>query len=170
MQVGASISTLARVATISNAGAAATLPKSNQHKSSPSSTSQIFRQQQKIRQLQSIDREVRAHEQAHLNAAAGIAVSGAHFQYQVGPDGKRYAVAGEVQIDTAPVRNNPRATLRKATAIEHAALAPTKPSTQDREVAHQASAMARQAQSELLQQQLSARGSPTPGQTINQYA
>ncbi|HBA64604.1 MAG TPA: hypothetical protein DCZ48_00195, partial [Methylococcaceae bacterium] len=48
-------------------------------------------EQRQIEALKARDAEVRAHEQAHLNAAAGIAVSGASFSYQTGPDGNRYA-------------------------------------------------------------------------------
>jgi len=35
--------------------------------------------------------------------AGAYALRGAAFGYQTGPDGKRYAVASEVHIDTAPV-------------------------------------------------------------------
>lgn len=46
---------------------------------------------------------MRAHEQAHKTAAGGLAQGGATFEYQTGPDGKQYAVSGEVKIDTSPV-------------------------------------------------------------------
>ena len=55
-----------------------------------------------VRELQQSDAEVRRHEAAH--AAAGGEFAGAPtFTYQTGPDGKRYAVGGEVSIDTSPV-------------------------------------------------------------------
>ena len=47
-----------------------------------------------LRKLESIDNRVRAHEQAHLAAAGGIAKGGASFQTTTGPDGKQYAVGG----------------------------------------------------------------------------
>ena len=67
---------------------------------------------QKVEELKRRDAEVRAHEQAH--AAVGGAHAGApRFRFVRGPDGKFYAVAGEVTIDTSAVPGNPRATIRK---------------------------------------------------------
>lgn len=107
-------------------------------------------QLQKTQTLKNRDREVRNHEQAHLSAAGNIAVSGASFQFVTGPDGQRYAIAGEVSIDTAEVANDPAATLRKAETIRRAALAPAQPSSQDYSVASKAATMAQKAMSELL--------------------
>jgi|GEM_PF-2300295 len=103
-----------------------------------------------VQQLTKRDAEVKAHELAHLAAAGGIAISGAHFEYQLGPDGVRYAVGGEVNIDTSPVSGNPAATLRKADIIKSAALAPAQPSAQDLQVAASATTMAAKASAELL--------------------
>lgn len=110
-------------------------------------------QQVEIQKLKDRDREVRNHEQAHLSAAGGIAISGASFTFAVGPDGQRYAVGGEVSIDTSAVANNPEATLRKAETIRRAALAPAQPSAQDHSVASKAAAMARKASIEMLRSQ-----------------
>ena len=52
-----------------------------------------------ITELQKRDKEVRAHEQAHLAAAGQYAAGGASFSYSTGPDGKRYANGGSVPID-----------------------------------------------------------------------
>ncbi|MDP2097978.1 MAG: putative metalloprotease CJM1_0395 family protein [Methylobacter sp.] len=104
-----------------------------------------------VRELKQRDSEVRAHEAAHLAAAGGIAVSGASFSYQQGPDGIRYAIGGEVSIDTSGVPGDPAATLRKADTIRRAALAPAEPSGQDMQVAANATAMAAKAQAELFQ-------------------
>lgn len=104
-----------------------------------------------IRELKQRDAEVRAHEAAHLAAAGGIATSGASFSYQQGPDGARYAIGGEVSIDTSPVSGDPAATIRKADTIRRAALAPAQPSGPDLAAAASASAMAAKAQAELLQ-------------------
>ncbi len=87
-----------------------------------------------LTKLQQIDTQVRAHEMAHLAAAGPYARSGASFQYQRGPDGKNYAVAGEVQIDTSR-ESTPEATIRKMRVVRAAALAPADPSPQDRKVA-----------------------------------
>jgi len=107
-------------------------------------------EQAQIQKLKQRDTEVKAHEQAHLSAAGGIATSGASFSYQRGPNGQRYAIGGEVQIDTSGVAGDPAATLRKADMIKRAALAPASPSSQDFKVASQAISMAAKAQADLL--------------------
>lgn len=104
-----------------------------------------------LSELKLRDREVRAHEQAHLAAAGGIARGGPGFEYQRGPDGQRYAIGGEVNIDAGPVQGNPQETISKAQQIRRAALAPAEPSGQDRAVAAQAAAMEQQARAELAQ-------------------
>lgn len=109
-----------------------------------------------LAQLQQRHDEVRAHEMAHLAASAGLAIGGASYSYQTGPDGKRYAVGGEVNIDTSPGRT-PEETLQKAERIRAAALAPAEPSAQDRKVAAQASQMAAAARIEIALQQREAQ-------------
>jgi len=108
----------------------------------------------KVEELKNRDREVRSHEAAHLAAAGQYAKGGPKFDYQRGPDGKNYAVGGEVSIDTSPVPNNPEATIRKARQIRAAAHAPAEPSSQDRQVAAQASQMETKARTELQQEQI----------------
>ena len=102
-----------------------------------------------IAQLATIDRKVRAHEQAHLAAAGAYATTGASYTFQVGPDGQRYAVGGEVGIDVSPDPSDPQRTIDKARTIEAAAYAPADPSPQDREVAAAAAQMAAQAEREI---------------------
>jgi len=104
-----------------------------------------------LEELEARDREVRRHEQAHVAAGAGHIVRGAQFSYQQGPDGGRYAVGGEVEIDVSPVPGDPRATIEKAQKIYKAALAPAQPSTQDRQVAARAMQMKTAARAEALQ-------------------
>jgi len=116
-------------------------------------------QQQRLEQLEiaklaSRDQEVRAHEQAH--AAVGGRYTGApSYTYERGPDGKRYAVGGEVGIDISPIPNDPEATLRKMEVVIRAALAPAEPSAQDQQVATQAQAQMAEARAQLAQQQRS---------------
>lgn len=118
-------------------------------------------EQLQIAELASRDRQVRAHEQAH--AAAGGPYAGApSYSYSRGPDGKRYAVAGEVGIDVAAVPNDPQATLAKMEVVLRAALAPAEPSAQDLRVAAQAQAQMLQARAELAES-LRGAGQPTPG-------
>jgi hypothetical protein len=112
-------------------------------------------EQRELAELKQRDTEVRAHEAAHMAASGGLVRGGASFSYQQGPDGKRYAVGGEVSIDTSPVRDNPQATLSKAQTIRRAALAPADPSSQDRQVAAQAGQMMSSAQMELAKQRQS---------------
>ena len=105
--------------------------------------------QRVVVQLKARDREVRSHEQAHLAAAGPYATGGPSYTYTTGPDGQRYAVGGEVGIDTSPVPDDPEATIRKAQVIRAAASAPADPSGQDRQVAAAASKMEAQATQEL---------------------
>lgn len=113
-------------------------------------TSTLSAQQLKdLRQLQAIDKRVRAHEQAHVNAATGLLTSGASFTTRRGVDGQQYAVAGDVSIDTAKVAGDPQATILKARQIQRAAQAPVDPSAQDRAVAANAYALEQQAIVEL---------------------
>lgn len=117
-------------------------------------------QRQEIRQLAEVDREVRAHEAAH--AAAGGQHAGAPtYEFTRGPDGRLYAVAGEVSIDTGPVPNDLQATIEKAQTILRAATAPANPSPQDLRVAAEAQAMLVEAQAQLaLEQQQSEEADP----------
>ena len=110
-------------------------------------------EKQQVQELQARDREVRAHERAHIAAGGQYVRGGANFEYQTGPDGKRYAVGGEVSIDTSEVRDNPEATIQKMQVVRKAALAPARPSAQDRTVAAQASQNEMQARQELRQEQ-----------------
>lgn len=105
-----------------------------------------------LQELRARDREVRAHEQAHASAAGSLARGGPSFQFQRGPDGRSYAVGGEVQIDTSGVSGDPQATAAKAQQIQRAATAPAQPSSQDRAVAANAAAMEVRARTEIAQQ------------------
>jgi hypothetical protein len=106
----------------------------------------------KIRELKARDREVRAHEAAHIAAGGSAVRGGARLQYVRGPDGVLYATGGEVSIDTSKA-STPEATLAKAEMIRRAALAPAKPSSQDRAIAADAARMAMQARQEISAQQ-----------------
>ena len=113
-------------------------------------------QQQRLEQLEiaklvSRDQEVRAHEQAH-SAVGGSYAGAPTYTFTRGPDGKRYAVGGEVSIDVGAVPNDPAATLRKMEIVLRAALAPAEPSAQDLRVASQARAQMTLARVELAEQ------------------
>lgn len=100
-----------------------------------------------VEQLQKRDREVRLHEQAH-QSAGGRYTGSADYDYQRGPDGRNYAVGGEVSIDAGST-SNPADTIQKAKQIRAAALAPAQPSAQDRRVAADAEQMIADAQQQL---------------------
>ncbi|NRA37244.1 MAG: catalase [Planctomycetes bacterium] len=89
---------------------------------------------QVVAELKSREKEVRQHEQAHKSAAGRYASGAVSYQYQQGPDGKRYAVGGHVGID-AGASTDPQQTMRKMDVVRRAALAPANPSAQDRSVA-----------------------------------
>jgi hypothetical protein len=104
-------------------------------------------QQAELVQLQHRDAEVRAHEAAHA-AAAGSLGGGASFEYTTGPDGRTYAIGGEVPVRISS-GHTPEETLRNAAQVRSAALAPAEPSAQDRAVAVEAAAMEAAARAEL---------------------
>lgn len=102
-----------------------------------------------LERLKERDKEVKKHEEAHKRASGGLLTVGPTYEYKVGPDGKKYAVSGDVQIDIAEVKGNPEATLQKAQQIKRAALAPEQPSPQDKRIAAKAVEMELQAKQEL---------------------
>jgi hypothetical protein len=116
-------------------------------------------QEAKVRELQRLDAEVRAHERAH--AAVGGQYAGApQYDTTRGPDGRLYAVDGRVSIDVSPVPGDPAATIEKMEVVKRAALAPMEPSGQDRRVAQKADRLMQEARSELQAQQAEARRAP----------
>ncbi|MFQ5491415.1 MAG: putative metalloprotease CJM1_0395 family protein [Phycisphaerae bacterium] len=109
-------------------------------------------EQKQVQELKKRDAEVRRHEAAHKAAAGSYARGGASFEFQAGPDGKQYAVGGEVSIDTSEVPGDPQATIRKMQQIRRAASAPAEPSSKDRQIAAQAAQAEAQARTELAKQ------------------
>lgn len=111
-------------------------------------------EKKQLEELQRRDREVRQHEAAHKAAAGQYAQGGINLSYERGPDGRNYAVGGDVNVDTGKVPSDPEATLRKAETIKRAALAPQEPSSQDRQVAAKAGQMAAEARAELTSERV----------------
>lgn len=112
---------------------------------------ELSQEAEEIRKLQVRDQEVRAHEAAHASAGGAYAGSPT-YSFERGPDGRIYAVGGEVSIDVSPISGDPEATLQKAQQVRAAALAPAEPSGQDLKVAQRAEAMAAKARMEVSQQ------------------
>ena len=107
-------------------------------------------EQKEVTKLKQRDQEVKTHEQAH-RAAGGQYIRGSvNYEYETGPDGKKYATGGEVSIDLSTVPDDPEATIRKMQVVKKAALAPANPSTQDRQVAMKASQLEMQARMQLM--------------------
>jgi hypothetical protein len=119
-------------------------------------------ERQVIVEMQRRDREVRTHEQAHKSAGGAYAGS-VRLTYQMGPDGKRYAVEGEVPIDMSPVAGDPAATLRKMEVVARAARAPAQPSSADQAVAAQATRMMQQARAQLAAERYARTRELVPG-------
>ncbi len=117
-----------------------------------------------LRQLQTRDTVVRSHESAHIAAGGGVVTGGASFTYQKGPDGKQYAVGGEVGIDLSPVAGNPKATAAKMETVKAAALAPAQPSAQDLTVAAAAAQQGAQARLEAYRK---TDDRPEPGALVD---
>jgi len=108
-------------------------------------------QEQEIAKLKARDVEVRAHEQAHIAAAAGISTSAPRFDYQTGPDGQKYAIGGEVSISFSE-SGDPSKDIASAEAMRASALAPAEPSSQDMSVARAAEKMISEFKKELSEQ------------------
>ncbi|TWI67230.1 SprA family protein [Desulfobotulus alkaliphilus] len=114
-------------------------------------------QMRMLSELKSRDQEVRAHEQAHVAAGGGHVSGGIRYNYQKGPDGRMYAIGGEVSIDVSPVPGDPEATARKMEQVRRAALAPMDPSPQDRSVAARATMIRSDALQEIALMQMEER-------------
>ncbi|AGH47521.1 putative metalloprotease CJM1_0395 family protein [Paraglaciecola psychrophila] len=103
--------------------------------------------EQQLTELKQRDAEVRAHEQAHASLG-GQYVSPPQYEYERGPDGRRYAVGGEVSIDISEA-STPEETIRKAQQVKAAALSPAVPSAQDLRVASEATQITLEARTQI---------------------
>ncbi|MBN1758980.1 MAG: hypothetical protein JW863_11710 [Chitinispirillaceae bacterium] len=150
--------------TSSGAVAKDALSSPSAQREEPSSSAELTPDEKKqVTELKKRDREVKAHEAAHMAAGGSYVRGSATYSYQSGPDGKRYAVGGEVAIDTSP-EDDPNATIRKMQTVRSAALAPANPSGQDRSVAAAASAQEAKARQELQSENKeNAGGAEKPG-------
>jgi hypothetical protein len=105
-------------------------------------------ERQVVAELQLRDREVRAHEAAH-KAAGGAHVGGASYTFQQGPDGRQYAIGGEVPVNLSTSGSSPESVIAQMEQVRAAALAPNDPSAQDYAVAAAADSLAAEAQRTL---------------------
>lgn len=126
-------------------------------------------EQAELQDMKSRDEEVRVHEQAH-QSAGGQYASAPHYEYENGPDGKRYVTDGSVNIDVGE-ESDPQATIAKMQVVKRAALAPAQPSAQDRRVYAEASQKEAEARRELNEQrQEEAAAAQGQGQEQSQAA
>jgi hypothetical protein len=124
--------------------------KADRPQSSPAQNRQAAKEATEVANLKKRDTEVRAHEQAHISAGGQYVRGGASYEYTTGPDGRKYAVSGEVSIDTSPVPDDPQRTIQKMLVVRRAALAPSEPSPQDRQIASVADRVISQSRIELM--------------------
>ncbi len=129
-------------------------PKTAASDSDDKSPQQEQQERQTISELASRDADVRAHEAAHA-AVGGTYAGSPSYTLQQGPDGKAYAIGGEVGIDLSAVSGDPSATISKMEVVMRAALAPIDPSAQDLRVAAEAQGLATAARAELAEQKRS---------------
>lgn len=101
--------------------------------------------QQLVQDLKARDAKVRQHEATHIMAAGGQVAGGPTYVYQAGPDGRRYAVGGSVQISMGSFTGDPEETERSAMKAHRAAMATGDPSAADAHTAQQAMSLAARA-------------------------
>ncbi len=115
------------------------------------------------RRLQARDAKVRQHEAAHIMAAGGQVHGGPVYDYQTGPDGRRYAVGGSVNISMTSFAGDDEAGVRQARRAARAATAAGDPSLRDM----QAASHARDAAARLRQRALEGYEAQTQGFAVS---
>ncbi len=124
---------------------------------------------QEVEELSQRDDEVHAHEQAHA-AIGGNLAGQPSLEYQQGPDGKRYAVSGEVQIDISVVHGDPEKTMQKMRQVYSAAMAPMEPSGADLRIAADAMRKYNEARQELTDERMTQMKTPAAGTSASPTA
>ncbi len=128
----------------------------NPAQAGPSANQLTPEEQKEVEALQQRDREVRAHEQTHKAQLGAYAAGGPYYEFQTGPDYKRYAVGGSVAVDTS-AESTPERTIQKAQTIKRAATAVSNPSSADKAVAASAQQMEQEARAMLAEERLRER-------------
>lgn len=90
--------------------------------------------QRVLEKFKRTDSKIRSHEQVH--ATIGHTTTPIAYTYQKGPDGKMYAVGGNVRFDTS-IPNDPKAAAFKLDQLHKAASATSEPSNADNTIATQ---------------------------------
>lgn len=87
-----------------------------------------------LKKLQDRDAEVRRHEMTHASALGTYAAGSPQYTYEIGPDGRQYAVGGSIAVDVGST-GSASADKTKAMVIQMAAVAVGNPSPADLAVA-----------------------------------
>ncbi len=110
-----------------------------------------------VRQMDDRSRKITNHENRHAavlrDSGTGVADAKPQLTRQQGPDGRQYAVAGEVNTDLRPIPGNPYATEHKAEAVYRSAIGDSDRSESDNQAARRALFAAQEARQSKLQQQ-----------------
>jgi hypothetical protein len=91
--------------------------------------------QRVLDRFQNRDQEVKTHEQVH--ASSTTTTSAMNYNYQLGPDGKLYAMGGSVRFDTS-IPQDKEAASSKLEELKKAANAPGSLSSADAQIAQTA--------------------------------
>jgi hypothetical protein len=106
-------------------------------------------EQAEVVKLVARDREVRQHEARHMAMAGGMG-GGIQYEYEMGPDGKRYAVGGHTRIAVS-TGGTPEDVIATAQQLRSAARAPGEMSSQDMAVLASANEMEAEARQKLAE-------------------
>lgn len=91
--------------------------------------------QRVLNKFKNKDSEIRTHEQTHASGAA--TTSAINYNYQVGPDGKLYAMGGSVRFDTS-IPNDPQSAKIKLEQLKDASSSVSSMSGADSSIAQTA--------------------------------
>lgn len=120
-------------------------------KKKPDETKELTEEERKqIESMKQREAEVRLHENTHKSVGGHLA-SAPSYEYETGPDGKRYITGGHVNIDVSEEKD-PKATIEKMQKVRAAALAPAQPSSADRSVAASAQQKENAARAQMREQ------------------
>ncbi|MCP4134283.1 MAG: hypothetical protein GY754_25135 [bacterium] len=93
-----------------------------------------------VDRLRKRDKDVRVHEGSHTTSSGVRAIGGPRYTYAMGPDGKPYAIGGEVTI-VVGASSTANDAISKARDLRNAALSTGSPSPQDMAAASAANDM-----------------------------
>jgi hypothetical protein len=122
---------------------------------SDASTALSADEQRRVRELERLDRVVRAQENVHRAVAPEVVSGDSTFEYEVGPDGQRYAVRGETRIEL-PRDGDPDQVVHDAQLALRAALAPAQVSSEDRVLAMRAAGLEARARAQIQREERAA--------------